>query len=257
MVTCYPVAGKAKSLKICQAFADGCGGTVASGSNLRDGPAMFYGVDESNLRVWRAVRAEGRDFMYADNSYFDGRREKLFRITRNALQHSGEGRSSGERFAATGERILPWRAEGKHILLCEQSEHFMRTIAGVDYNWLPRTWEKLRAISRRPITARLWDRNKGVQCMSLHEELAGAHALVTWSSAAAVTAILRGIPAIVMGPSAAAPMSGAIEDIEFPPMRVREQWAGVLADNEWSIDEMRSGRAWEDLERHWAEALSV
>jgi hypothetical protein len=74
-----------------------------------------------------------------------------------------------------------------------------------------------------------------------------AHALITWSSAAAVMAVLAGVPVVTMGPCAAAPMAGDIADVENLPQPERESWAGVLADNQWTLDEMRAGKAWEAL----------
>lgn len=247
-LTCYPVTGKKKSFDICLAFARGSNGQISG--MLREGSAFFYGVDESNVKIWHSVRELGREFFYCDNSYFDGARQQFFRITRNALQHSGIGRSDGKRLAKLQIEIKPWRQSGTHVLVCPQSTHFMRAVVGLDRDWLAEIMASLPSLTDRPVRVRAWSPNKTALAQTLHEDLASAHVMVTWSSAAAVTAILAGVPAIVLGQCAAAPMAGtSLDQLEQPPMpEGREQWAAVLADNQWTLDEMRAGIAWRALQ---------
>lgn len=241
-MNCYPTPGKLKAQFICEAFAKGCGGKVIADNQLRPGPAMFYGIAPGCESLWRHAQ-DGRDYWFVDNAYYDASREQYFRVTKNRLQHSGLGASDGKRFQALGIAIEPWRQGGKHILLCPQSDHFMRTVAGYSGNWTDETTAMLRKFTDRPIRVRQWERNKGKQASSLVADLVDCHALVTWSSAAAVTAILSGVPAIVGPHSAAGPMAITIAEIENPPQRERETWAGVLAANQWTLPELASG-AW-------------
>jgi hypothetical protein len=245
-VTAYPVANKRKSFDLCLAFARGCGGQI--GTTLREGAAVFYGIDDSNMDVWRQARANGQDWYAIDNSYFDSARQQRFRVTKNALQHTGIGTSDGERFRALGIAIKPWRTEGAHIVVCPQSASFMRTIAGHDGEWGTRTIERLRRQTTREIRVRPWLRDKASAASTLAQDLAGAHALVTWSSAAAVTAVLEGIPVVVEANDCAARFMGGT-DIEALPTPDRENWAGVLADNEFTVSEMKDGTAWAKLNR--------
>lgn len=243
MVTAYPVSGKRKSLDLCLAFVRGCGGQI--GTDLRPGPAFFYGVDESNVGVWREVLASGRDYYYCDNSYFDSARQECFRVTKNGLQHHGYGRSDGKRFRALGVEIKPWRAVGEHIVVCPQSEPFMRTMARYEGNWESEIAARLAAVTSRTLRVRSWSANKGKLAATLGQDLEGAHALVTWSSAAAITAVLAGVPVIVEGEDCAARrLSGVIDQIESLPTPERENWAGVLADNQWTPEELTNGTAW-------------
>lgn len=244
-MTAYPVANKKKSFEICLAWTRGCGGQI--GTTLRDGDAFFYGVDDSNEAVWREVLKSGRDFWYCDNAYFDGARQQYFRVTKNALQHSGAGDSDGLRFAELGVPIKPWRTAGEHIVVCPQSTPFMKTIAQYQGDWLRDAVAALEAHTRRPLRIRAWSADKGKLAATLKDDLAGAHALVTWSSAAAVTALLEGVPVVANGPGCAASMSGWIADMENLPQPPRETWAAVLADNQWTLDELRRGDAWAKL----------
>lgn len=246
-VTCYPVANKHKSYDICEAFAHGCGGKIATNADaLRPGPAFFWGVDESNVHLWHQARDEKhRDFYYGDNSYFDSVRKEQFRVTYNRLQHPGTGWSDGVRFAALGIEIIPWQPVGEHVVLCPQSDFFMTGVVGAGLHW-----ENMLPDLRRPIRLRSWMRNKEKLAASLAQDLLNAYCLITWSSAAAVTALLYGIPVICLGDCAARRLGGNLGDFDaLPRMMNRSHWAGVLADNQWSIEEMHSGECWEGLRK--------
>lgn len=250
MVTAYPVAGKRKSFDICLAFVRGCGGQI--GTTLRDGPAVFYGVDQSNMAIWQEAKRRGSDWYFIDNAYFDAARQQQFRVSRNRMQHPGIGASTGDRFRRIGTQIKPWRADGSgHVLVCPQSDSFMRTIVGYRGSWCADVVAALRFCTDREIRVRAWSRDKGAAAESLQKDLAGAHAVVTWSSAAAVSAIVSGVPALVMSSDCAAgPMAGGkATEIERLPQLQRENWCGVLADNQWSLEEFRNGTAWLSLQK--------
>lgn len=248
MVTAYPVARKAKAYEICEAFIQGCGGAIASApAKLVNGAAFFYGVDESNLGIWREVTSNpSREWYYCDNAYFDSTRQAYFRVTRNRLQHSGVGTSTGARFQQLGVPILPWSEpnSGDHIVVCPQSDPFMNHVIGFNGNWRDETVNALRTLTTREIRVREWQRDKTALAATLHEDLRNAFALVTYSSAAAISAVLAGVP-VVCGPQCAAlPMAGNLFKLTQLPRKPRETWAGVLADNQWTLDEFRSGAAW-------------
>jgi len=59
--------------------------------------------------------------------------------------------------------------------------------------------------------------------------------------------LLAGVPVIVSDRCAAFRLSGSFQAIEYLPRPTRETWAGVLADNQWTLNEMRSGEAWAKL----------
>jgi hypothetical protein len=243
-MTPYPVSNKRKATELCLGFVEGAG---AAGRDTD--AAVFYGVDDSNQAAWRECLATGRDWYYIDNSYFDASRGTHFRITRNRLQHSGRGSTNGRRLAALGIEIKPWQTEGQHIVICPQSEDFMHRIAGYKGNWLGDTLDAIRAAELdRPVVCRPWSSAKMALSKTLCEDLRNAWALVTHSSAAAVTAVLEGIPVFSSAPWAASrDMSGADFNRVFPMTEERQRWAGVLADNQWTLEEIRNGAAWAAL----------
>lgn len=253
MIYCYPVKGKQKSLDICRAFARGCGAQVLEeAEQLQPGPAFFYGIDASNLHLWKQVRDNAaQEYYYCDNSYFDDSRQTYFRITKNRLQHPGFGVSNGKRFDALNIEVKPRRTRGEHVVVCPQSKFFMESVVGYQGDWEADTLNELRSSTRRKLRLRGWSGDKAKLASTLGQDLEGAHALVTWSSAAAITAILSGVPAIVSKQCAAAPVamlsSARLETPLFCGHSYIRNWAGVLADNQWTLDEMRNGTAWEAL----------
>jgi hypothetical protein len=237
----YPVSGKKKSANLCSAFLEGS-------PNAEDA-AVFFGVDHSNQEHWQRVRKGGQPFYYIDNSYFDSTRQTYFRITKNRLQHPGTGTSSGVRFGRLGVKIQPWKTAGKHLVVCPQSDYFMRVVVGYRGNWLDDISAQLKFVTPMPVKVRSWSSDKTALAATLESDLDGAHALLTWSSAAAVTAILNGVPAISFGESAAAAVgSTSLRALAAPPKPERGVWCGVLADNQFTVEEMRSGKAWEMLQ---------
>ena len=235
MVKAYPVVGKQKAVDICNAFIAGAPRN-AKGS-------VFYGVNETNRLDWHTVKQSPQDWFYVDNSMFDAVRGQQYRISKNRIQCDPAGQvSNGFRFGKLGIDLKPWRPniEG-HYLVIEQSPSFMVTVA-LDPKWFERTVKGLRDEGIR-VRTRPWARDKLEQQATLPADLAGASTLVTHSSAAAVTAVIEGIPAIVSKMSALAHMRWSTDAAHDE----RLSYLNVLADNEWTLDRIRSGEAWEWL----------
>jgi len=238
VIKAYPVANKQKSIDICRAFIEGAP-KKAEGS-------VFYGVDKTNVMEWDIERKrETRPWFYIDNSYFDSVRGKQYRVSKNNTQCHPDplGRpSTGERFARLGIKLKPWHPniEGYYLII-EQSQSFMTTVA-CDPDWFTRTVKNYTAHGVE-VRARGWGRDKLKLQATLIADLTGASTLVTHSSAAAVTAVIEGIPVIVSGMSALAQMRWSTD----PEHDQRLGHLNALADNQWTLDEIRAGKAWEWL----------
>lgn len=247
-VTCYPQPGKARSRLVLDAFAAGCGGSVriSPATVLEPGGAAFYGVVGIEHLV-RLATAEGRAWWYGDNAFFDRARGTHFRFARDAVQLADLAPPDHARLAALGVELKPWRRDGEHIVVVEQSEQFLNLVG--EKHWLVRLLHDLRGITERPLRVRRWSRDKKKASTSLQADLQGAWALVTHMSAAATEALLAGIPVFVSGPCAASPMaSGALKNIESPRYPDgREEWAAGLAGRQWQLEELRQGMAWRAL----------
>lgn len=83
------------------------------------------------------------------------------------------------------------------------------------------------------------------------DALRGCHVVVTHGSAAAMDAMLNGIPVIVLGRSVALPVAERELDNVEKPYRPSDAgrlvWAHALAYCQWTTAELRSGEAWADL----------
>ena len=129
-VICYPQPGKARSLEVLAAFAAGCGARVwpLPPQRLAPGAAAFYGVVGLEHLILEARC--GREWFYGDNAFFDRARGTHFRFARNALQWAGAPNAAAPgdpaRLSQLGVNIAPWQKGGRHIVVVEQSAHFLR-----------------------------------------------------------------------------------------------------------------------------------
>lgn len=239
MLTAYPQPGKNKALLVCEAFVAGVRKAGAAAeicatipNRLRAGAAVFYGVRPGWAHLWEQAKAEGREIFFLDNSYFDVTRERSFRVTKNAIQHNGAGVSDGQRFAALSLRVKAMRSPaGQVVVACAQSDEFMRVVAG-DADWLTRAVAAQRDAGHQVLV-----RHKGEK-RPLAEDLRRARLVLTWSSAAAVGALLEGVP-VECAPACCAYRVAAAD---------RERWASVLADQQWTLNEMERGATWMALQ---------
>lgn len=75
-----------------------------------------------------------------------------------------------------------------------------------------------------------------------------SHCMVTHGSAAALEAIVAGVPVVALGPCVATPVANkSIDDIRnpyFPSDHARFQWLCNVAWCQWSGEELASGEAW-------------
>lgn len=246
---CYS-SGHKHSQTICEAFA--AGGRfplLVNARELQPGAMFTYG----NLRGLKALLdraiAEGRDWYYADNGYFrPGHYDGYYRVTRNAYMHDGHGTAAAARWEKLGKRIMPWKKGGRFVMVCPPGDVYAQ-LRGFDAGaWLTGTLAALKRSTARPIVVRSKPK-KGELQVPLWKSLEGAHALVTHSSNSAVEALLFGIPVFCSAPCAASIVASAdvcsIETPYYPDNR--EQWAWNLAAAQWTLDEMRRGVCWREL----------
>lgn len=249
MLVCYPQPGKAKSKAVLDAFAAGAPGAVvrADAVVLDPGAVAFYGVVGLE-HLLRLAWTERRDFYYGDNAFFDVARQRFFRFARGAMQLHRLAPPDHDRARALDLKVKPWQAGGRHIVVVEQSDHFLK-LSGAGGAWMARTVATLQQHTDRPLKLRPWRRDKDKAAKTLHADLKGAWALVTHMSAAANEALLAGVPVFVSGKCAALPLaSGELDRIESPARPDgREDWAAGLAGMQWTVEELRAGMAWRAL----------
>ena len=235
MLTAVPVVEKPKSHAI---IADFIAGAPKDAEGF-----VLYGVKESNADAWRKILATKVPFFFVDGAYFDRARGTHYRITKNALQHTGQGQSDGQRFKALGVSVREERYPSPPgwVVVVPQSAVFMRHTVNAR-GWVEAALERFgpETIFR----VRPWSSNKPEAATTLQSDLARASHLVTHSSAAAVEAVLAGVQVVVSHLSCAHSLGPTL-----PSGPERKAWAEVLADNEFTREEMRAGLAWEMLNR--------
>jgi hypothetical protein len=133
-----------------------------------------------------------------------------------------------------------------------QSDAFMKSTIGRPTDWAADTLIKLRSWGVQHLRVRAWNRDKVKAGLALLDDLKNLRLLITYSSASAITAMLEGVPAI-SETGAAHLLTGPLahEAVVDPPRSEdRLRFAQVLADNQFTLEECRNGRAWEWLEKH-------
>lgn len=244
-------SGHAHSLTVASAFASGSGLPLVGVDNgLQPGGVFTYG----NLRGLKPILdraiAEGRDWYYADRGYFlataGNDYSGYFRVTRNAYQHDGRGDATPKRWEQLGKLLLPWKRDGDHVLVCPPSSG-LASLRGFDADaWLQGVLAVLAGSTDREVRVRAKPGKTPPEPLS--QALAGAHAVVTHSSNAAVDAVVAGVPVFCTAPCAAHVMgSPDLRRIDTPSYPDREPWAWNLAAAQWTLAEMRDGTCWREL----------
>lgn len=249
MLMGYPAAGRPKSMDLIRAFLDG--------APIDAEGAVFAGIDRSNQEQWVRVLKRGEPYYFGDSSYFDASRGTHFRFTRNALQHSGKvtGFADTRRLDALGIRLKPWIFDCDRpdtALVLEQSPDFIRIVHGRQPENVVRSMLTIaRQAGLRP-HLRPWAPAKLQQIAAFAYQLQETRRVIAFSSTGAIQAAIEGVPYCVIDRHSAAALHGTRpEDLAKRPTMAcdeqRREWLAVLANQQWTTDELRSGLAWRML----------
>lgn len=123
--------------------------------------------------------------------------------------------------------------------------------------WLDQTLRILKKhtkknlwVREKPIQTKLDGRNNLIGRIkfnhekNIEQELEDAAAVVTFNSAVAVQAIMRGIPAASHASAVGAPVSFNLNEIDNPPEPKREAWLHQLVYHQFRTTEMIDGSIW-------------
>ncbi len=244
MVTCYLNRGGGGNAMM-RAFAEGIGCALRYAEDEaedRPGVPIVWGVLRGSDAIVARARAAGRYFFYVDHAYFGRGHGRNYRVARNAYEAGPVRRCPADRIAAHGIALQPWQRGGETILVCPPTDYFMAAHGCAD--WLETTLADLARHTDRPVVVRRKPQ-PGETVEPLEAALRKAHALVTHSSNVAVEAVIAGTPVFVSPTSAAAPMGRTdLAGIESPVFPDRDAWLAYLAYCQYSLEEMRSGKAW-------------
>lgn len=198
-------------------------------------------------------KSEGRTWIYWDRGMWlrvfatdlpQGRDGGLYRWHVNSFQAQEIRDVPGDRLKQYPVALWPWQTQGRHIVIAEPSATYQRfhNIEG----WTERTIAQLKQLTDRPLVIR--DKEMQRFGRKLHEDLKGAHCLVTHGSNAAVESVIMGCPVFVH-PDSAASLVGRtdLNDIECPIYPDREPWLRSLAYSQFNERELVDGTLWDLL----------
>lgn len=195
-------------------------------------------------------RERGRTWIYWDRGYArrvfatdlpTGENGGYYRWHVNAFQMQFIRAVPSDRWRALRVDVWPWQRDGRHIVIAEPSSTYARfhKIEG----WTTRIIAELKGLTDRPLVVR--DKEMQRLGRKLHEDLKGAHALVTHGSNAAVEGVIMGCPVFVHPDSAAALVGHTnLSAIESPVYLDRQPWLNALAYCQFNETELVDGTLW-------------
>lgn len=240
VIRVHSVPHEKTSPMFARAFAQGCGGVVWPRS-YAGGQWAGFGSPENWHDIQR-VMASGQDWFYGDHAYFQ--RHRYYKITKNALFHKGVGKSDMKRIKMFHNKALKWVRGGK-VIICPQSDAFFR----LRHNTTQEDWINSVVYELQKFSDRRFVIHQKRDTKPLKECFSDTHCVIVHSSNSALEALMHGVPAICLADCVASNMArNSISDIEnlmYPDNRY--EWAGVLADNQFTLAEMADGTAWRKL----------
>src|SRR5690348_377702 len=175
--------------------------------------AVIMGVFKSKVpisyprgNVFRQQRSKNLDVVVLETGYInrgDGEKHH-YAAGFNGLNGRADFRnknSPDDRAKMLGVELKPWR-EGKYILLCGQVP-WDASVDGSDHQqWLQESLARLRSVTTKEVVFRPHPLARSayaqlgchVSNRSLEQDLADAHAVVTFNSNTGVDALLAGVP---------------------------------------------------------------
>jgi len=236
--------------QIVESFARGLDTTSINISEFKDSSKTFatYGI----LRGTGDLLKKSKNFFYIDHGYFNASQrsfgsgrtiihdlEGYFRIVKNDFYHSGDGSCDSNRFNKLNIEIQSMRTKGEFIVLSEPSPHIKKFFQ-LD-NWTINTINELKKYTDRKIIVH----NKQSP-IPLNALLKKAWAFVSEQSTAGIKAMIAGVPSHFTNKTLK--KINSISSIENG--KIDKQIFYNLSYGQWTLDEMKSGEAWQYLKQN-------
>ena len=197
-----------------------------------------------------AYDAAGARVLVVENGYLN---KSPFRRQDYAIavdDHNGAGRwftGGPERWRKLGVEVAPWRQVGEHVIVREQRGIGSKLMASPPA-WHETTLKRLAGITDRRLVLRTHPGLKDPE-RPLLEDLAGAHAVVTWGSSLGCRATVLGVPVFYEAPHHVLEgvLNRGLENIEAPLKRDRLPALERMAWAMWSVDEIAGGEPFDYL----------
>ena len=234
---------------------------------------FFWGLAGSNIPEINECERRGEEWWYVDVGYITDQITRYpnpiihkpdstyFRIIKGHIHTQTMSPGNGDRLKDLFKKgvdvgIENWQDnKDGHILLCPSSPTVtFRQNNMTQEDWITQTGNTLLQYTDRPIRMRNKPRPGNEWWgTDIKDELKGAHALVTNMSLSAIDAIKMGIPTFTDTDNIASPVSntylGYIETPMKPNKEIVNEWVNCVVENQFTLDEIGSGIAYEILKR--------
>lgn len=149
-----------------------------------------------------------------------------------------------------------WKEKGDFILLCPSSETVTRYITGMTMNeWTQSAIDQIRKVTDMEIKVRLKPRpNNQFWNTDIRDNFKNCHVTVTCMSLAAIDSVIAGVPNISYGINAGHHIGkNSLKNIKSPKKpddKEVNKWLSVLANNQFTLDEIGNGTAYNVLRKN-------
>ncbi len=232
---------------LCYNFAKGSQSLMCHISNFKDYNKTIatYGYRRGTGELIRKVK----NFYYIDHGYFKQSNRKFiknkvhkidlngyFRIAYNDFWHNGQGNKNSDRFDKLKINLKKLNTKGEYIIVSEpvlEAQQYYKL-----NNWTQNTINELKKFTDRKLI--IHNRRSEIK---LEDLLIKAWAFVSDHSSAGLKAMIEGVPAYFTNNTLS--KIGSIKDIE--KHEINYNIFNNLAYEQWTIEEIRSGEAWNNL----------
>ena len=231
---------------------------------------FFWGLAGKNIAEINQCEANGEEWWYVDVGYLTNQITRYpepkindydttyFRICKGNIHTIRMHSATPDRYNVLKNQGIDvefkgWRDSGDHILLCPSSPTVCQFIHGIDQKeWIARVGLQLSEITDRPIKIRNKPRpGNEFWNTDIKDDLKNAWCVVTNMSLSAIDGILNNTPGITHQRNVASFVtSRKLELIEkpFKPGRKTvQEWLHLIANHQFTIQEIEDGVAWETL----------
>lgn len=240
---------------------------------------VLFGIGGDSKVVWDASRRYRKlrillDKPYMRQSRFSGPRYYLVRVSINASQpiaYFQKTKHPSDRWDVLGEQVLSYSgrldgpilfdgASNKYVYWqgLDGSDH--RAVTDIEkwHSWGQSTIDRIREYSKLNIVYRPRPDDNPVAKIEgavvsigrdINHDLQCCRLCVSYGGNIGYGCVVAGIPHFAIGDSIARPISetdwSKIDEPFIPSEEVRKQWLSDLAYCQWTMDEFKSGAAWQ------------
>ena len=225
---------------------------------------FFWGLAGANIPEIAECERLGEEWWYVDVGYITDQITRYpnpiihkpdstyFRVIKGHI-HTQTMKPGDNRLKDIS--INEWQNNDGHILLCPSSQTVTQWTNKMSQDeWCNKITDVIKEYTDRPIKFRNKPR-PGNQWWetSITDDLEGAYALVTNMSLSAIDSIMFGIPAFTHMDNIASPISNTdiskINEPMKPNKEIINEWINCISQNQFTLDEIGSGIAYEILKR--------